>query len=180
MKFQILRKYSASALLLPVAGFAIFQTASQVSPAFANTLSTTANTIAQSAPTPTQTPKKQWAERSEKMFQELNLSADQQAQIKSIQEQSKTSNSGLREQVKTARENLKTLLASDSASDDAIRQAHQQVQTLSQQMGEQRFDSMLKVRSVLTPEQRTKMAELQKQHRQNHRQKGAASPGANS
>jgi periplasmic protein CpxP/Spy len=97
------------------------------------------------------------------MFEQLNLSADQQAQIKSIMEQTKTSNQGLRQQVKTVREQLKTVMGSSDASDDAIRQAHQQVQTLGQQMGEQRFETMLKIRSVLTPAQRTKFAELRKQ-----------------
>jgi Spy/CpxP family protein refolding chaperone len=50
------------------------------------------------------------------MFEQLNLSADQQAQIKSIMEQTKTSNQGLRQQVKTVREQLKTVMGSSDAS----------------------------------------------------------------
>jgi periplasmic protein CpxP/Spy len=169
MKFQSIKKYAASLLLLPVAGFAIINTATHYSPAMADTLSTSNSILAQDAPASAPTEKKGWGNRGQKMFEQLNLSADQETQIKSIMEQAKTSNQGLREQVKTAREQLKTVMASSDASDDAIRQAHQQVQTLGQQVGEQRFETMLKIRSVLTPAQRTKFAELRKQGRGHHK-----------
>jgi periplasmic protein CpxP/Spy len=169
MKFQSVKKYAASALLLPVAGFAIINAATHFNPAMADTLSTSNSILAQDATTQAPTQKKEWGNRRQKMFEQLNLSADQQAQIKNIMEQAKTSNQGLRQQVKTAREQLKTLMASNDASDDAIRTAHQQVQTLGQQMGKQRFDTMLKIRNVLTPAQRTKFAELHKQGGEHHK-----------
>jgi periplasmic protein CpxP/Spy len=178
MKFQSVKKYAASALLLPVAGFAILQSAAHFSPAGAKTIATSKSVLAQNALTQEPTQEKEGENKREKMFQQLNLSVDQQAQIKSIMEQSKTSNQGLRQQVKAARDQLKTLMVSSDASDDAIRQAHQQVQTLGQQMGDQRFDSMLKVRAVLTPEQRTKLAELRKQDGDRHRDR--QDPAANS
>jgi periplasmic protein CpxP/Spy len=177
MKVKTVLKFVASALIVPAAGFAIVNSAIQLSPAFADTLTSSTSILAQNTPNQTPSPKKQWENRGEKMFQQLNLTADQQAQIKSIREQSKTSSQGLRQQFKTAREQLKTLLASNDSSDNAIRQAHQQVQTLGQQMGEQRFESMLKIRSVLTPEQRTKLAELHKQGGHHHHQRQA--PAAN-
>jgi Spy/CpxP family protein refolding chaperone len=51
------------------------------------------------------------------------------------------------------------------------------LQDLRQKMGEARFEDKLKIRSILPPEQRTKMAELQKQHKgrwghRQHRQDG--------
>ncbi len=178
MKVKTVLRFVVSALLVPAAGFAIANSAIQLSPAFADTLSSSTSILAQNTPNQTPSPKKQWENRGEKMFQQLNLTADQQAQIKSIREQSKTSSQGLRQQFKTAREQLKTLLASNDSSDNAIRQAHQQVQTLGQQMGNQRFESMLKIRSVLTPEQRIKLAELRKQGGHHHRQHNRQAPAA--
>ena len=168
MQFQSVKKNAASMLLLPMAGFAIIASAAHFSPAVAKTIATSKSVLTQAAPSQAPVQEKGGENKREKMFQQLNLSTDQQAQIKSIMEQAKTSNQGLREQVKTARDQLKTLLSSGDASDDAIRQAHQQLQPLMQQMGDQRFDTMLKVRNVLTPAQRTKMAELYKQGREHH------------
>jgi periplasmic protein CpxP/Spy len=179
MKSQSIIKYFASMLLIPATGFVIINSAAHFSPAFANSLSSSTSILAQDAPTQTPAEKKERENKGEKMFQQLNLSADQQAQIKSIWEQSKTSNQGLRQQLKTAHDQLKTLLASNTASDAALRQAHQQLQPLTQQMNDQRFETMLKIRNVLTPAQRTKFAELRKQggHR-HHRQDPAAKGGA--
>ncbi len=181
MKSQSVMKYVASMLLIPATGFAIINSAAHFSPAVADTLSSSNSIVAQNALAQAPTQKKEWENKREKMFQKLNLSADQQAQIKSIMEQAKTSNQGLRQQVKTAREQLKTLMTSSDASDDAIRQAHQQVQTLGQQMGDQRFDTMLKIRNVLTPAQRTKFAELRKQGGEHHNwgHHGRQAPAAN-
>ncbi len=163
MKVQSVKKYAVSALLLPAVGLMIAHSVSKIRPAFADTLLSSTSTLAQDAPAQAPAQKKEWGNRGEKMFQQLGLSADQQAQIKSIMEQSKTSNQGLRQQVKTAREQLEKLMTSGDTSDDAIRQAHQQLQPLMQQMGDQWFDTMLKIRNVLTPAQRTKFAELHKQ-----------------
>lgn len=165
-------------LLIPATGFAIINSAAHFSPAFADSLSSSTSILAQDAPAQAPTEKKEWGNRGQKMYQQLNLSADQQAQIKSIREQAKTSNQGLRQQLKTAREQLKTLLASNDASDSALRQAHQQLQPLTQQMSDQRFDTMLKIRNVLTPAQRTKLAELRKQGGHRHHRQAPAAQGA--
>ncbi|MGA7932025.1 MAG: Spy/CpxP family protein refolding chaperone [Kovacikia sp.] len=178
MKSQSVMKFVASMLLIPATGFAIINSAAHFSPAFADSLSSSTSILAQDAPVQSPTEKKEWGNRGQKMYQQLNLSADQQAQIESIKEQAKTSNQGLRQQLKTAREQLKTLLASNDASDSALRQAHQQLQPLTQQMSDQRFDTMLKIRNVLTPAQRTKLAELRKQGGHRHHRQAPAAQGA--
>jgi len=169
MKLQSFMKFAAATVLIPTAGFAIAQTASPLRAAFADAPNTPSALIAQTTPTTPSTGQKKRGNRGEKLFQQLNLSADQQAQITSIKEQSKTASQGLRQQMKTARTQYKTLLSNNDASADQLRQSHQQVQTLGQQLGEQRFDTMLKIRNVLTPEQRTKLTELRQQNRQNHK-----------
>ncbi|MCG5058230.1 MAG: Spy/CpxP family protein refolding chaperone [Limnoraphis sp. WC205] len=98
-------------------------------------------------------------DRMGRMFEQLNLSAEQQQQIDSIKEQRKASSEGLRQQMQAAMEQMRSLQASN-ASADQLRQQHQQIQQLHQQMGNQRFEAMLEIREVLTTEQRAKLAEL--------------------
>jgi periplasmic protein CpxP/Spy len=181
MKLQSFIRFAAVTILIPTAGFAIAQTASPLRAALAETSNAPSTLIAQTATPTVPTVPKDRSNRGEKYFQQLNLSADQQSQIKSIKEQSKTASQGLREQMKTARTQYKTLLSSNDASGDQLRQAHQQVQTLGQQLGEQRFETMLKIRNVLTPEQRTKLTELRQQNRQtykNHQQQAQSTKQA--
>jgi len=49
-----------------------------------------------------------------------------------------------------------------------LRQQHQEVQGLRNQLDNQRFETMLETRQVLTPEQRTKMAELMEKRGHHH------------
>ena len=70
----------------------------------------------------------------------------------------------MREELQQARDQMRSLMVADTNSDE-LRQQHQQIQTLHQQLGTQRFETMLQVREVLTPEQRSQMAELMQQHR---------------
>ncbi|MEB3281794.1 MAG: Spy/CpxP family protein refolding chaperone [Lyngbya sp.] len=98
-------------------------------------------------------------DRMGRMFEQLNLSAEQQQQIDSIKEQRKASSEGLREQMRAAMEEMRSLQASN-ASADQLRQQHQKIQQLHQQMGNERFEIMLEIREVLTPEQRAQLAEL--------------------
>jgi Spy/CpxP family protein refolding chaperone len=98
-------------------------------------------------------------DRMGRMFEQLNLSAEQQQQIESIHEQRKASSEGLREQMRAAKEEMRSLQASN-ASAEQMRQQHQKIQQLHQQMSDQRFETMLQVREVLTPEQQAKLAEL--------------------
>ena len=104
------------------------------------------------------------------IFQKLNLSTEQQERIKAIREESKQSNSSLRQEMRQAREEMGKLMASDT-NDDELKQQHEKIQTLKQQLGTQRFETMLKIRQVLTPEQRTEMAELKQQRWQNRRER---------
>ena len=96
----------------------------------------------------------------------LDLSPEQSEQIQAIREQSRQTMEPLREQMQQAREQLRSLMASNTATDDDLRAAHEEVQNLHQRLGSQRFETTLKIRQVLTTEQRTQMAELMEQHRE--------------
>ena len=105
-------------------------------------------------------------QRMEKLLQQLDLTTEQSEQIKTIQEDSKATAEDLREQMQTQRQEMKDLLASDTNTEQ-IRAKYQETQSLHQQLGNNRFETMLQIREVLTSEQRAEMAELMEQHRGN-------------
>lgn len=102
--------------------------------------------------------------RREQFRQQLNLSPEQAAEIDQIREQNKQDKQATREALRAARDKMQTLMGSD-ATDDELRAQHRVLQDLRRDMGEARFETKLKIRQVLTPEQRTKMAEFKKQRK---------------
>lgn len=90
---------------------------------------------------------------------QLGLSDTQRSEIEAIHSQAQTDSEAMRTQVQAAREQMHSLMSSD-ASDAELRQRHDQMQALQQQMGDRRFETMLAIRNVLTPEQRAQMQEL--------------------
>ena len=103
-------------------------------------------------------------DRMQKLLEQLDLSSEQSQQIETIQQQARTDAEPLREELQQAREQMRSLMVADTNSDE-LRQQYQQLQTLHQQLGTQRFETMLQVREVLTPEQRSQMTELMEQRR---------------
>ncbi len=104
-------------------------------------------------------------------LQELNLTAEQSERIKAIHQESKEGSQDLREQMKAAKEEMETLMA-NGASAEQLRQQHQQMQNLHQQLSDRRFEAMLKVNEVLTPEQRSQLTQLKEQRRSEDRPRG--------
>jgi Spy/CpxP family protein refolding chaperone len=99
-----------------------------------------------------------------KVIEQLNLTPEQSQQIDAIHEQFRSDNETLYQEMRTNHQEMRSLLASD-ASEEQLRQQHQKNQSLRQQLGNNRFETMLQVRKILTPEQRTQMAELMEQKR---------------
>ena len=103
-------------------------------------------------------------DRMTRLLEQLDLTPEQSQQIETIKQQSKADTESLRQELQQAHEQMRSLMVADTNSNE-LRQQHQQLQTLHQQLGTQRFETMLQVREVLTPEQRSQMAELMGQHR---------------
>ena len=102
-------------------------------------------------------------ERMEKLLQQLDLTSEQAQKIQAIREESNRENEALYQEMKTNHEQMRSLFSSD-ASSEQLRQQYQKSQDLHQKLGNNRFEMMVQVREVLTPEQRTKMSELMAQH----------------
>ena len=105
-------------------------------------------------------------DRIEKLLQKLDLTSQQSEQITAIREQFEAENEALYEEMRTNKEEMRSLFTSD-ASSEQLRQQHNQSQELRQQIGNNRFEMMLQIREVLTPEQREQMAQIMMQR--NHR-----------
>ena len=95
----------------------------------------------------------------DRMAQELNLTPEQVTRSQAIRQQYQGQITPLEQQVRQAREELKTLLASTTATDSQIRGKHQQIQQLRQQVETLRFDGRLAFRQILTPTQRQTLAQ---------------------
>ena len=94
-------------------------------------------------------------EGMKKLTEKLDLTDEQSTQIDAIHEKYRAANEENYQQLREAREEMRSLLTSD-ANADRLRQQHQQMQSLRQQLANSRFEAMLEVREVLTLEQRQK------------------------
>lgn len=103
-------------------------------------------------------------EKMDRVLQQLDLTPEQSQQISSIRQESETVTEDLHQQLETKHQEMKDLMMSD-ADADTIRAQFQETQNLRQQMGNNRFETMLGIREVLTSEQRAELAELMEQHR---------------
>ena len=98
----------------------------------------------------------------DRLVQQLDLTSEQSEQIEAIKEQSETENQALFEQLQTNRQQMQSLLAGN-ADPEQLRANHQAGQNLRQELDTNRFETLLEIREVLTPEQRTQMAQLMEQ-----------------
>jgi Spy/CpxP family protein refolding chaperone len=110
----------------------------------------------------------------DKFMEQLNLSQAQVQQLKAIRQKYSGQMEPLEEQIRLKAQELSQLMEG-TASNDVIRTKHQEMLTLRQKMGTLRFESMLEMRDILTPEQRREFGQLMQQRR--HRMGGNRGEG---
>ena len=107
-------------------------------------------------------------ERRQKIWDELNLTPEQKKQL----EENKTKNrEGMKatfEKMKFCRESLKEELMKPALDMDKINSIQLQIKTLEGRMTDDRLNSILDVRKILTREQFEKFIELIDKHKQRH------------
>ena len=99
------------------------------------------------------------------MFDQLNLSADQKQKMQAVRDRYKDQVSQRMQAVRQARQELETMMAG-TANASQMREKHRQIIGLRQQLEEVQFESTLAMREVLTPEQRSQLAQMMQQRRQ--------------
>lgn len=90
-----------------------------------------------------------------KMVKELDLSAEQKEKLKTERQKNQTTMKALRDSQKAAREKLRAGFQSN-ASNEELKNLHKEVQTSMTALMDARFNNMLSIREILTPEQRAK------------------------
>jgi len=113
-------------------------------------------------------------ERSEfhdKILRKLNLTEEQKKKLAEMRKQEKESMRALREKVKAAREKFEQSLNADVSSAD-LKNVHQNFQTAKTEMANARFEKILKIREILTPEQKKKFKELREKRKHDHKRMG--------
>ena len=99
------------------------------------------------------------------MFDQLNLTADQKQKMQAVRDRYKDQVSQRMQAVRQARQELETMMAG-TANASEMREKHRQIMGLRQQLEEVQFESTLAMREVLTPEQRSQLAQMMQQRRQ--------------
>ncbi|HEY9297369.1 MAG TPA: Spy/CpxP family protein refolding chaperone [Phormidium sp.] len=99
------------------------------------------------------------------MFEKLNLSADQKQKMQAVRDRYKDQLSQRMQAVRQARQELDTMM-SGTVNASEIREKHRQIMGLRQQFEEVQFENTLALRELLTPEQRSQLAQLMQQRRQ--------------
>ncbi len=90
-----------------------------------------------------------------KMKKELNLTSEQLSQLKSSKKEMKTQLKEKKQAMRAAKKDLELALKSNT-SEDQIRTKYAELQKLQEDFSKSRFEMILKVRSVLTAEQKAK------------------------
>ncbi len=98
------------------------------------------------------------------LMEELDLTSEQQERLQAIRLQYHNEISQRQQELAQSTQDLGELMAG-TASADQIRIQHNQVQAISQQLEELRFESLLAMREVLTPQQRQRFASMMQQRR---------------
>ncbi|HEY9672361.1 MAG TPA: Spy/CpxP family protein refolding chaperone [Waterburya sp.] len=97
-----------------------------------------------------------------KVLEQLNLTSEQTQKVKAIYYQYKEEISQQKKTLRQTTRRLRALLVS-TASTEEIRTQYRQVETVRQQLETASFESMLAMREVLTPAQRSQFAQLMEQ-----------------
>lgn len=96
----------------------------------------------------------------ERMTKELSLTAEQQAKLKEIKSQASGEVREKKRAMKVAHEELEKALKS-SADDQSVRTKFNNLNKLQDEYANARFEKILLIRSILTPEQRQKFDGLE-------------------
>ncbi len=108
-----------------------------------------------------------------KVYEKLNLSPEQKQQMKVLREEMKKAVEKNKEAVGVAQAKFDETLDED-ASDEVIRTAHLELAKQRNELETQQLEHMLKVRALLTPEQRKTFSSLRPRGKNGNEGRGLA------
>ncbi|MFK8138893.1 MAG: Spy/CpxP family protein refolding chaperone [Bdellovibrionales bacterium] len=104
---------------------------------------------------------------NKKIMKELNLSSEQKTQIKAIKKEEKKDRRGKKEFRKELKKSMHQAIIDLNEND--MRKIHKQLQDMRMAHSNSRFENLIKLLKILTPEQRVEFAELQKKNKDHRR-----------
>ena len=110
-------------------------------------------------------------QRLDRMVTELDLSAEQTAQVRELAKVRKAQVKPLRAQLRAQREVIRDLWQGETPDREAILAAHNALDVIRQKMRTARIDFRLALHSILSPEQRLRAKELRQQRRKMRRKR---------
>lgn len=93
-------------------------------------------------------------------LRQLDLTEEQQTQLRSLREANREAHQAEREEMKSVMESFRTELLSDSPRTEVLHSLLDQRLELQTAAAHERIDDLLAARAVLTPEQRVELAEI--------------------
>ncbi|MBI3602396.1 MAG: Spy/CpxP family protein refolding chaperone [Candidatus Omnitrophica bacterium] len=117
--------------------------------------------------------KHEWrGKKIQEIYNQLNLTDDQKKQLESNKQKQRQQMKAVFEQMKTQREAFRQELMKPNLDMAKINSIHAQMKTLQEQMADNRLNSILEVRKILTVDQFSKFTSLMEQHRHKPSSKG--------
>ncbi len=99
----------------------------------------------------------------EKMFEQLGLTDAQKEQMKALREGNKEAGKALHQELRAKRKALMKYMSSPDATKEQALSLSREVDKIQGQLSEKRINSWFEMRSILTPEQREKFAQIAEQ-----------------
>ena len=107
-------------------------------------------------------------QRFQEIYSQLNLTDDQKKQLEANKQQHRAKMENVRREIKADKETLKEELMKPQLDMPKINAIHDQIKSLQNQMEDVKLNSILGVRTILTPEQFLKFINLMHKHKQGH------------
>jgi len=107
-------------------------------------------------------------QRVQEIFNQLNLTDDQKKQLEVNKEQHRAKMQSARQAMKAYKEALQEEIMKPRLDMPKINEIHGQIKALQSQMEDVKLNSILTVRSILTPDQFLKFINLMHKHKQEH------------
>ena len=120
-------------------------------------------------------PSQKWhsGQRIQEIYSQLNLTDDQKKQLEANKQQHRAKMESARQEIKADKEALKEELMKPQLDMTKINAIHDQIKSLQYQMEDDKLNSILAVRAILTPEQFSKFVNLMHKHKQEHENNNA-------
>lgn len=115
-------------------------------------------------------------EHISEMAAEIGLDEAQVSEIESIVSESREEGKAIREQLREAKGEMKSLMEADSPNERAVMAHIDEVGELKTELKKLKVGTMLEIRSIMTPEQFAQFKEIRKEKRAERRQGGGDGP----